>query len=35
VPSKPCKRYGAELHETVVDRIEHELATIERMGFST
>jgi len=29
------KRYGNELHETVVDRIEHELATIERMGFST
>ncbi|HEX7505241.1 MAG TPA: PHP domain-containing protein, partial [Polyangia bacterium] len=29
------KRYGAELHETVVDRIEYELATIERMGFST
>ncbi len=29
------KRYGAELHETVVDRIEHELATILRMGFST
>jgi DNA polymerase-3 subunit alpha/error-prone DNA polymerase len=29
------KRYGAELHETVVDRIEYELATIERMGFSS
>ena len=29
------RRYGAELHETVVDRIEHELATIERMGFSS
>jgi len=29
------KRYGTELHETVVDRIEYELATIERMGFST
>ena len=29
------KRYGAELHETVVDRIEYELSTIERMGFST
>ena len=29
------KRYGSELHETVVDRIEYELATIERMGFST
>ena len=29
------KRYGGELHETVVDLIEHELATIERMGFST
>jgi error-prone DNA polymerase len=29
------RRYGAELHETVVDRIEHELATILRMGFSS
>ena len=29
------KRYGGELHETVVDRIEYELATIERMGFSS
>jgi len=29
------KRYGSELHETVVDRIEYELATIERMGFSS
>jgi DNA polymerase-3 subunit alpha/error-prone DNA polymerase len=29
------RRYGADLHETVVDRIEHELATIERMGFSS
>ena len=29
------KRYGAELHETVVDRIEYELTTIERMGFSS
>ena len=29
------KRYGSELHETVVDRIEHELITIERMGFSS
>jgi len=29
------RRYGAELHETVVDRIEYELATIERMGFSS
>ncbi|HEY5281688.1 MAG TPA: PHP domain-containing protein, partial [Polyangia bacterium] len=29
------RRYGAELHETVVDRIEYELATILRMGFST
>ena len=29
------RRYGSELHETVVDRIEHELATIERMGFSS
>jgi error-prone DNA polymerase len=29
------KRYGVELHETVVDRIEHELVTILRMGFST
>jgi DNA polymerase-3 subunit alpha/error-prone DNA polymerase len=28
-------RYGTELHETVVDRIEYELATIERMGFSS
>jgi DNA polymerase-3 subunit alpha/error-prone DNA polymerase len=29
------RRYGAELHETVVDRIEHELCTIERMGYSS
>ena len=29
------RRYGTELHETVVDRIEYELATIERMGFSS
>jgi error-prone DNA polymerase len=28
-------RYGSDLHETVVDRIEHELCTIEQMGFST
>jgi DNA polymerase-3 subunit alpha/error-prone DNA polymerase len=26
-------RYGDELSETVVDRLEHELAVIERMGF--
>lgn len=29
------RRYGVELHETVVDRIEHELRTIEHMGFSS
>ena len=28
-------RYGEELHEVHVERIEHELATIERMGFSS
>ncbi|MGD9974141.1 MAG: DNA polymerase III subunit alpha [Desulfatirhabdiaceae bacterium] len=28
------KRYGNELSETVVDRLEHELKTIETMGFS-
>ena len=28
------RRYGAELGEAVVERLEHELATIARMGFS-
>ena len=28
-------RYGNDLPETVVDRLEHELAVIERMGFSS
>ena len=28
------KRYGQELSEPVVERLEHELATIARMGFS-
>jgi DNA polymerase-3 subunit alpha/error-prone DNA polymerase len=28
-------RYGHDLSETVVDRLEHELAVIERMGFSS
>ena len=28
-------RYGEDLSETVVDRLEHELSTIERMGFSS
>jgi len=29
------RRYGRELPETVVDRLEHELQVIARMGFST
>ena len=28
-------RYGRDLSETVVDRLEHELAVIDRMGFSS
>lgn len=28
------QRYGRDLSETVVERLEHELAVIERMGFS-
>jgi len=29
------KRYGDDLPETVVDRLEHELSIIEKMGFSS
>lgn len=29
-----CRRYGRDLPETVVDRLEHELAVIHRMHFS-
>ncbi|MFO7963390.1 MAG: DNA polymerase III subunit alpha [Desulfobacterales bacterium] len=29
------RRYGADLPENVVDRLEHELAVIDRMGFSS
>ncbi|MFZ5571151.1 MAG: DNA polymerase III subunit alpha [Thermodesulfobacteriota bacterium] len=29
------RRYGNDLPETVVDRLEHELAVIDRMGFSS
>ena len=31
----PKKRYGKDLSEAVVDRVEHELTIIERMGFSS
>jgi DNA-directed DNA polymerase III PolC len=30
-----CKRYGTDLSEAVVERLEHELHTIDSMGFST
>ena len=30
-----CRRYGDDLSETVVERLEHELKVIETMGFSS
>lgn len=30
-----CKRYGTDLSEAVVERLEHELRVIESMGFSS
>ena len=33
--SGACKRYGTDLSEVVVERLEHELHTIDSMGFSS